>query len=96
MARNDNMDENFAEIRLSFVMLQASCFIICLYFVQCRYEKLHRWDEALRAYTMKSSQASGPLQNLDATLGRAITSFLLRSTLHLQSLSLTNHEKYFP
>uniref|UniRef100_A0ACD5TGP8 Uncharacterized protein n=1 Tax=Avena sativa TaxID=4498 RepID=A0ACD5TGP8_AVESA len=34
------------------------------------YEKLHRWDEALRAYTMKSSQASGPLQNLDATLGR--------------------------
>uniref|UniRef100_A0ACD5YK47 Uncharacterized protein n=1 Tax=Avena sativa TaxID=4498 RepID=A0ACD5YK47_AVESA len=34
------------------------------------YDKLHRWDEALRAYTMKSSQASGPLQNFDATLGR--------------------------
>ena len=39
--------------------------------MQFRYEKLHRWDEALRAYTMKSSQASGPLQNLDATLGNA-------------------------
>jgi serine/threonine-protein kinase mTOR len=37
--------------------------------VQCRYEKLHRWDEALKAYTVKSSQTSGPLQNLDATLG---------------------------
>nr|AOZ57106.1 Serine threonine-protein kinase TOR [Saccharum hybrid cultivar R570] len=34
------------------------------------YEKLHRWDEALKAYTVKSSQAPGPLQNLDATLGR--------------------------
>uniref|UniRef100_A0A0D9WE66 Serine/threonine-protein kinase TOR n=1 Tax=Leersia perrieri TaxID=77586 RepID=A0A0D9WE66_9ORYZ len=34
------------------------------------YEKLHRWDEALKAYKAKSSQASGPLQNLDATLGR--------------------------
>ncbi|PWZ19657.1 Serine/threonine-protein kinase TOR [Zea mays] len=32
------------------------------------YEKLHRWDEALKAYTVKSSQTSGPLQNLDATL----------------------------
>ncbi|WOK94449.1 serine/threonine-protein kinase TOR [Canna indica] len=34
------------------------------------YEKLQRWDDALRAYTLKSSQASSPLQNLDATLGR--------------------------
>lgn len=30
-----------------------------------RYEKLQRWDDALKAYTAKSSQAS----NLDATLG---------------------------
>ena len=66
------------------MMFQVSCFIICLNFVQCRYEKLHRWDEALRAYTMKSSQASGPLQNLDATLGRVITFLLLCHTLHLQ------------
>uniref|UniRef100_A0A0E0HBB8 Serine/threonine-protein kinase TOR n=1 Tax=Oryza nivara TaxID=4536 RepID=A0A0E0HBB8_ORYNI len=35
------------------------------------YEKLHRWDEALKAYKAKSSQASGPLQNLDATLALA-------------------------
>ncbi|KAG6466858.1 hypothetical protein ZIOFF_075342 [Zingiber officinale] len=34
------------------------------------YEKLQRWDDALRAYTIKSSQASNPSQNLDATLGR--------------------------
>ncbi|ONK75400.1 uncharacterized protein A4U43_C03F16460 [Asparagus officinalis] len=34
------------------------------------YEKLQRWDDALRAYTAKSSQASNPLLNLDATLGR--------------------------
>ncbi|KAJ4809422.1 Serine/threonine-protein kinase [Rhynchospora pubera] len=34
------------------------------------YEKLQRWDEALHAYTAKSSQASSPNQNLDATLGR--------------------------
>ncbi|CAL9754588.1 unnamed protein product [Musa acuminata subsp. burmannicoides] len=34
------------------------------------YEKLQRWDDALKAYTLKSSQASSPIQNLDATLGR--------------------------
>ncbi|KAG1342788.1 serine/threonine-protein kinase TOR [Cocos nucifera] len=34
------------------------------------YEKLQRWDDALKAYTIKSSQASSPLYNLDATLGR--------------------------
>uniref|UniRef100_A0A0D9WFJ7 Serine/threonine-protein kinase TOR n=1 Tax=Leersia perrieri TaxID=77586 RepID=A0A0D9WFJ7_9ORYZ len=34
------------------------------------YEKLHRWDEALKAYKARSSQAPGTLQNLDATLGR--------------------------
>ncbi|XP_020086675.1 serine/threonine-protein kinase TOR isoform X1 [Ananas comosus] len=34
------------------------------------YEKLQRWDEALKAYTIKAYQASSPLQNLDATLGR--------------------------
>ncbi|KAJ6818004.1 serine/threonine-protein kinase TOR [Iris pallida] len=34
------------------------------------YEKLQRWDDALKAYTVKSSQASNPLLNLDATLGR--------------------------
>jgi hypothetical protein len=66
------------------VIFQVSCFYNLFKFVQCRYEKLHRWDEALRAYNMKSSQASGPLQNLDATLGRIITSFLLCCTLLLQ------------
>ncbi|KAG0469712.1 hypothetical protein HPP92_016412 [Vanilla planifolia] len=34
------------------------------------YEKLQRWDEALKAYTERSAQASGPPHNLDATLGR--------------------------
>ncbi|KAH7665067.1 Non-specific serine/threonine protein kinase protein [Dioscorea alata] len=34
------------------------------------YEKLQRWEDALKAYTLKSSQASSPLHNLDATLGR--------------------------
>ncbi|XP_020699146.1 serine/threonine-protein kinase TOR isoform X1 [Dendrobium catenatum] len=34
------------------------------------YEKLQRWDEALKAYTEKASQLSGPPHNLDATLGR--------------------------
>ncbi|KAJ3676103.1 hypothetical protein LUZ60_003515 [Juncus effusus] len=35
------------------------------------YEKLQRWDEALKAYTEKSSQPSTPTnQNLDATVGR--------------------------
>ncbi|KAG0471251.1 hypothetical protein HPP92_015797 [Vanilla planifolia] len=33
------------------------------------YEKLQRWDEALKAYTERSAQASGPPHNLDATLG---------------------------
>lgn len=62
---------------------------------------MHRWDEALRAYTMKSSQASGPLQhsqNLDATLGMVITFFLLRHTLLPKdlSLSLPSPKKQFP
>lgn len=34
------------------------------------YEKLQRWDDALKAYSAKSSQTSNPLMNLDATLGR--------------------------
>ncbi|CAK9144986.1 unnamed protein product [Ilex paraguariensis] len=34
------------------------------------YEKLQRWDDALKAYTAKASQASSPHVALDATLGR--------------------------
>ncbi|XP_011088032.1 serine/threonine-protein kinase TOR [Sesamum indicum] len=34
------------------------------------YEKLQRWDDALKAYTVKASQASSPHLVLDATLGR--------------------------
>ncbi|KAF8410286.1 hypothetical protein HHK36_002811 [Tetracentron sinense] len=34
------------------------------------YEKLQRWDDALKAYTVKASQASSPHLILDATLGR--------------------------
>lgn len=34
------------------------------------YEKLQRWDDALKAYTAKASQTSNPHLVLDATLGR--------------------------
>ncbi|KAL3814338.1 hypothetical protein ACJIZ3_015606 [Penstemon smallii] len=34
------------------------------------YEKLQRWDDALKAYTVKASQTSSPHLVLDATLGR--------------------------
>ncbi|XP_073283360.1 serine/threonine-protein kinase TOR-like [Primulina huaijiensis] len=34
------------------------------------YEKLQRWDDALKAYTVKASQASTPHVVLDVTLGR--------------------------
>ncbi|XP_050232506.1 serine/threonine-protein kinase TOR isoform X2 [Mercurialis annua] len=34
------------------------------------YEKLQRWDDALKAYTAKSAQASSPHLVLEATLGR--------------------------
>ncbi|KAK4762122.1 hypothetical protein SAY87_030006 [Trapa incisa] len=34
------------------------------------YEKLQRWDDALRAYTLKALQATSPSEVLDATLGR--------------------------
>ncbi|VFQ96023.1 unnamed protein product [Cuscuta campestris] len=34
------------------------------------YEKLQRWDDALKAYTVKASQVSSPHLALDATLGR--------------------------
>ncbi|XP_042010237.1 serine/threonine-protein kinase TOR-like isoform X1 [Salvia splendens] len=34
------------------------------------YEKLQRWDDALKAYTVKATQASTPHLVLDATLGR--------------------------
>nr|GMC57779.1 serine/threonine-protein kinase TOR isoform X2 [Ipomoea batatas] len=34
------------------------------------YEKLQRWDDALKAYTAKASQASSPHLALDATLAR--------------------------
>lgn len=34
-----------------------------------RYEKLQRWDDALKAYTAKATQSSNPHLVLDATLG---------------------------
>lgn len=34
-----------------------------------RYEKLQRWDDALKAYTLKASQTSNPHLVLEATLG---------------------------
>ncbi|KAL1355438.1 serine/threonine-protein kinase TOR isoform X1 [Arachis hypogaea] len=34
------------------------------------YEKLQRWDDALKAYTAKATQATSPHVILDATLGR--------------------------
>lgn len=34
-----------------------------------RYEKLQRWDDALKAYTLKATQATAPHIILDATLG---------------------------
>ena len=34
-----------------------------------RYEKLQRWDDALKAYTAKASQASTAHLLLEATLG---------------------------
>ncbi|KAJ4958930.1 hypothetical protein NE237_026041 [Protea cynaroides] len=34
------------------------------------YEKLQRWDDALKAYTVKASQATSPHLVLDATLGK--------------------------
>lgn len=34
-----------------------------------RYEKLQRWDDALKAYTAKAAQASTLNEVLDATLG---------------------------
>lgn len=34
-----------------------------------RYEKLQRWDDALKAYTAKAIQASSPHLVLEATLG---------------------------
>ena len=34
-----------------------------------RYEKLQRWDDALKAYTAKSAQATSQHLILDATLG---------------------------
>ncbi|XP_077223933.1 target of rapamycin isoform X2 [Tasmannia lanceolata] len=34
------------------------------------YEKLQRWDDALKAYTLKYNQASSPHLILDATLGK--------------------------
>ncbi|KAL6013161.1 hypothetical protein ACLOJK_003653 [Asimina triloba] len=34
------------------------------------HEKLQRWDDALKAYTLKASQATSPHVLLDATLGR--------------------------
>jgi hypothetical protein len=34
-----------------------------------RYEKLQRWDDALKAYTVKASQVSSPHLVLEATLG---------------------------
>uniref|UniRef100_A0A1D1Y0I7 Serine/threonine-protein kinase TOR n=2 Tax=Anthurium amnicola TaxID=1678845 RepID=A0A1D1Y0I7_9ARAE len=34
------------------------------------YEKLQRWDDALKAYTLKASQATNPHLILEATLGR--------------------------
>lgn len=38
-------------------------------FMFVRYEKLQRWNDALKAYTAKAAQASSPHLVLEATLG---------------------------
>lgn len=42
-----------------------------------RYEKLQRWDDALKAYTAKSAQASSQHLKLEATLGTNLKDSLL-------------------
>lgn len=43
--------------------------IVITLFAILRYEKLQRWEDALKAYTAKASQASNPHLVLDAMLG---------------------------
>lgn len=40
-----------------------------IFWLLFRYEKLQRWDDALKAYTAKAAQASSPHLVLEATLG---------------------------
>ncbi|CAI9298306.1 unnamed protein product [Lactuca saligna] len=45
--------------------------------VLSRYEKLQRWDDALKAYTAKSAQATSQRLILDATLGNSYCSVFI-------------------
>ena len=47
------------------------CLLLVTVFVS-RYEKLQRWDDALKAYTLKASQTSNLHLVLEATLGNQV------------------------
>lgn len=69
-------------------------------FMFIRYEKLQRWDDALKAYTAKATQASSPHLVLEATLGisfmmaNLISDFVLSSNTCslLITIYITNNE----
>lgn len=50
-------------------LFQMKIFYTLIFLHLCRYEKLQRWDDALKAYTVKASQVSSPHLVLEATLG---------------------------
>ncbi|CAI9290572.1 unnamed protein product [Lactuca saligna] len=71
---------------LQGIMLdQGSCIDTCCTFCrkvwiaykESRYEKLQRWDDALKAYTTKSAQATSQRLILDATLGNSYCSVFI-------------------
>lgn len=70
----------FPELLFSVDFFGALSYAMLLGLANIRYEKLQRWDDALKAYTAKASQASSPHLALDATLGLSFIMQLCSST----------------
>lgn len=55
------------------------------YVFSCRYEKLQRWDDALKAYTAKAAQATNAQALQEATLGVDRVNHVFFSLVYLLS-----------
>ncbi|CAI9291048.1 unnamed protein product [Lactuca saligna] len=67
---------------MAWIVYKESCWIKAAVLIPVvlfagRYEKLQRWDDALKAYTTKSAQATSQRLILDATLGNSYCSVFI-------------------
>ena len=68
-----------------FAICDLFTMVARFYVFSCRYEKLQRWDDALKAYTSKAAQATNAQALQEATLGVDLVNHVFFSLVYLLS-----------